>query len=110
MKWSIARRWLLDHSGFKIQNTTDDFIETYSIVGSGSPLPWVRIVKEPIDSGLYRITLEVGCDNIFGCVPDARLLLSDFAATVPSATLPMDLPLSSQPAAKTLPSGNPNSR
>ena len=70
LKWSAARNWVLNNSGWKIQHLTNDFIETYNAVG-GSPRIAVRVTKEPIAEGGYRFVVKTWCDNIFGCVPDS---------------------------------------
>lgn len=70
MKWSAARNWVLNNSGWKIQHLTNDFIETYNAVG-GSPRIAVRVTKEPLTEGGYKLVVKTWCDNIFGCVPDA---------------------------------------
>ncbi len=71
MKWSAARTWVLKNSGWKIQTITPDFIETYNSIG-GSPALAVRVVKEPIQTGGYKIIVKTWCDNMFGCVPDSQ--------------------------------------
>lgn len=70
LKWAAARRWVLETSGFKIQNITDDFLETYNPT-SGSPSLAARVVKEPLGGGRYRLVVTLWCDNMFGCVPNA---------------------------------------
>lgn len=70
LKWFAARRWVLNNSAYKIKTITADFLETYSATG-GSSLISVRVSKEPVASGGYRIVVGVWCDNMFGCNPDA---------------------------------------
>jgi hypothetical protein len=109
LKWAVARRWVLNNSGFKIQSITDDFIETFNSRDYASPRPWVRIVKEPIGEERYRITFEAGCNNMFGCVPEVRTLLPSFQAALASGQMPVAAP---PPVQQTLPDGprNPNAR
>ena len=71
MKWSSARRWVIENARYKIQTMTPDFIETYN-PSSGSPSLAVRVTKEPIASGGYRIIVKTWCDNVFGCGPDSQ--------------------------------------
>lgn len=70
MKWAAARKWVLTNSSFKMKLMTSDYMETYSPTG-GSALIAVRVSKEPVVSGGYRLVVGVWCDNMFGCVPDA---------------------------------------
>jgi hypothetical protein len=69
-KWAAARRWILENAGFKLQNVTADFLETYNPT-SGSPSLAARVVKEPLGGGRYRLVVTLWCDNMFGCVPNA---------------------------------------
>lgn len=70
LKWASARNWVLSNAGFKIQNITGDYIETFGSVG-GSTYLAARVTKDPLPDGGYRITVMVWCDNPFGCNPDA---------------------------------------
>jgi len=70
LKWAAARRWVLNNASFKIKTISNDFIETHGPIG-GSPLVAVRVNKDPIPTGGYRIVVGVYCDNMFGCAPDA---------------------------------------
>lgn len=78
VKWATARRWVLDNAGFKIQHMTDDFIETYNSTDYTSTDLWARISKEPVDGDTYRILIEVGCNNMFGCHPEAMFAKQSF--------------------------------
>ena len=66
-KWSMARRWILDNAGFKLQNYNADYMETFNVQDLASTKLWARVTKEPIDGERYRILIEVGCNNMFGC-------------------------------------------
>ena len=70
IKWSTARKWVLDNSGYKIKTLTDDFLETYNPIG-GSSYIGVRLNKVPRQAGGYRIEAHIWCDNMFGCNPDS---------------------------------------
>ncbi len=76
-KWSAAQIWVSRNCGMKIQIATDTLIETYNSVGSSTNLA-ARVVKEPIGDGKYRIVINTGCANIFGCFPDAWAAALDF--------------------------------
>lgn len=80
-KWSAARRWVLDHCGFKLQTVTADYMETFNIRDSASTHMWCRVTKSPISETTYRIELENGINNpfSFGELAPAR---ADFNAFV----------------------------
>lgn len=67
--WSAARRWVLSNAGMKLQIVTADFMETYNPLPNSSKLA-VRVTKEPMREGGYRIAVVTWCDNLIGCVPD----------------------------------------
>ena len=72
-KWSAARNWVQNNSGYKIQIYTTDLIETYN-PSQSSPKIAVRITKQPLSTSMegnksYAIAIKVWCNNIFGCVP-----------------------------------------
>lgn len=68
--WESAQVWIAQNSRLKIQTATNVLIETY---GSGQydPTLSMRVLKEPIGSGNYRIVFSGGCNNMFGCQPNA---------------------------------------
>lgn len=68
--WEYAQVWVASNGRMKIQTATNVLIETY---GSrpNSPDLAIRVLKEPQGNGRYRIVFSGGCNNIFGCVPDA---------------------------------------
>lgn len=80
-KWEAAQLWVVHHAGFKIQTATNVLIETYNATG-GSPSIAVRVTKEPLGGGKYKLVVFVTCDNIFGCVPDSWDAALDFNRTV----------------------------
>lgn len=67
VKWAAARRWVLDNSGFKIQTYTDDYMETFNVQDYAATQVWARVSKEPLGESGYRILVELGCNNPFGC-------------------------------------------
>lgn len=68
--WESAQVWVAQNSRLKIQTATNVLIETY---GSGQydPTLSMRVLKEPIGNGNYRIVFSGGCNNMFGCQPNA---------------------------------------
>lgn len=78
VKWAAARRWVLSNAGFKIQTISPDYIETFNIRDATSTDLWVRVTKEPTSGTVYRILVEAGCNNMFGCVPEAFAAMQSF--------------------------------
>jgi hypothetical protein len=68
-KWEAAQLWVVHHAGFKIQTATDVLIETYN-PGPSDATVAVRVTKEPLGGGKYKMLVFVWCNNIFGCVPN----------------------------------------
>lgn len=81
VKWSAARAWILANAGWKIKLITNDFIETYSAVGGETTLS-VRVVKEPMQNGTYRLNASIWCDNMWGCIPDKWVALKNMHAYI----------------------------
>lgn len=67
--WQRALFYINQHSEFKIQTVTDNLIQTFSPSG-GTTRVGYNVVKEPLQGGMYRIWVRVGCDNMFGCHPE----------------------------------------
>lgn len=84
IKWAAAQRWILDNAGYQLKTVSADCLETYSATG-GSPVIAVRVAKEPLSSGGYRLVAEIWCDNMFGCVPDAEAATAAFNREVGAA-------------------------
>jgi len=85
VKWSAARRFVLENSSMKIQHLTNDYIETFNSIRSSTGLAW-RVSKEPTGaSGGYRIVAQAWCDNMFSCAPDAMATMIRFNRAVSDA-------------------------
>ncbi|MTI64403.1 hypothetical protein [Methylophaga sp.] len=85
IKWSAARRWVLNNARMKLQHVEDDYLETYNSVGNTTNLA-ARVVKEPMGTGnSYRIVVTTWCANWFVCVPDKWEAALDFNRTVNSS-------------------------
>ena len=76
---------------WKIQTQTDLLVQTYNSA-DGSQSPSFTVSKAASGEGLYEISLNGACDNLFGCnptIPEARTKFADFvgatAAPVGSA-------------------------
>lgn len=81
LMWAAARRWVLSHSGYKLKHIEQDFIETYSSSNSSTRLS-VRVIKEPILGGGYKIVVSTWCNNIFRCSPNSWDAAIDFNRVV----------------------------
>jgi hypothetical protein len=86
LKWAAARKWVLDHSPFKMKTVTPDYLETYGPMPN-DPSITMRVSKEPIKTGGYRIVVGVWCDNMFGCTPNAWDTAIRFNKDVTESTL-----------------------
>jgi len=68
-KWKAVRGWVIDNAGFYIWKENSESIET-SIGGDNDERPIVRVTKEPIGEGKYKIVVAISCTNFYGCVPN----------------------------------------
>lgn len=66
--WAVARNWVIQNCGMKIQNIADGYIETY---GSTSTNLACRVMGEPRGPDSWALVMRTTCGNMFGCVPDA---------------------------------------
>ena len=64
-KWEAAQLFVVKHSDQKIQVATNVLIETYNPTRSTNIA--MRITKEPLGDGAFRIVPEIYCGNPFGC-------------------------------------------
>lgn len=69
-KWSAAQIWVSRNCGMKIQIANDTIINTYNSSRNSTRLA-ANVTKEPMGNDKYRIIIRTGCNNIFGCSPDA---------------------------------------
>lgn len=76
-KWEAAQLWVVKNSGYKLQIVTDVLLETYNATDYSTNLA-VRVTKEPVGSGTYRLIVSTNCANIFGCTPNAWDAAIDF--------------------------------
>lgn len=83
-KWAAARRWVLDHCGFKLEHVTDDFMETFNSGNAAATQMWCRVTKSPINETAYKIELENGANNWFGN-GDMPAIRAEFNAYVSAA-------------------------
>lgn len=67
--WSSARQWVTQNCGMKIQNYSNDYIETYNSIGDSASTS-CQVTKNAQPNGTSSINIRVSCGNIFGCVPD----------------------------------------
>lgn len=75
--WSKARSWVLSNAGFKIQNYSSDYFDTYNPT-QHSPLLAAQVSKDALGNGRYKIVAKLWCNNIFGCQPNQWQALLNF--------------------------------
>lgn len=84
-KWEAAQLWIVHNAGYKLQTVTNVLLETYNATGSRTNLA-VRVTKEPLGEGKYKILVRTWCDNIFGCQPDSWAAALDFNQKIGAVT------------------------
>jgi hypothetical protein len=62
--WAAARQWVLDNAGYKLQQYSTDYMETYN--SSDRDLA-ARVSKVPVGDGSYRIVAKLWCSTDYGC-------------------------------------------
>ena len=80
VKWSRAVAWVANNSRWKIQTQTDLLVQTYNSA-DGSQSPSFTVSRAASGDGLYEISLNGACDNLFGCnptIPEARTKFAEF--------------------------------
>ena len=76
-KWSRAVSWVVRNSQWKIQNQTDQIVETYNPTDY-STSPGFTITKVAEGNDAYEIDFATSCVNMFGCQPNPVALKADF--------------------------------
>lgn len=82
--WAAARQWVTQNCGMKIQNYSDDYIETYNSVGDATKTS-CQVTKNPQPSGVNSINIRISCANMFVCVPDQYQSVIEFNKYVGTA-------------------------
>lgn len=90
-KWSAARQWVQNNSGYKIQIYSDDLIETYNSQ-QYDPKIAVSVSKNPIGKSsdgeqVNAIVVRISCGNILGCVPTVDEAINSFNNFVSQADI-----------------------
>lgn len=83
-RWGLARRFVLDNCGFRLQTYTPDFMETYNPTDS-SPRLGAQVSKDPLGGGKFELRARFYCANLFGCDPPADQTLGWFNSQVGTA-------------------------
>lgn len=81
-KWEAAQLWVVHNAGLKIQLNTNVIIETYNSTDMSLA---VRVTKEPLGGGRYKLVATVWCDNDFGCHSDPLDATLNFNSTIGNA-------------------------
>jgi hypothetical protein len=85
-QWEAAQRWILQNLQWKIQNVSDVYIETFG-PGSDDTATAMRIVKEPIGGGRFRLEAKPRCGIMVECFPDLADAFLSFNRYVTSFAL-----------------------
>lgn len=83
-KWDAAQLYVVKHSQMKIQTVTNVLIETFNPPPYGTELA-MRVTKEPVGNGTYRLVLEAWCNNMFSCLPNPREAKAGFFYAISEA-------------------------
>ncbi|EOY8739511.1 PDZ domain-containing protein [Klebsiella michiganensis] len=75
--WSAARQWVNQNCGMKIQNYSNDYIETYNSPANSAALA-CQVTKNPLPNGASSINIRTSCSNMFSCVPDTYQAVINF--------------------------------
>ncbi len=67
LKWARAVQWITKNSSFRIRIMNDLLIETFPSAGNYNMYAAYRVSKVPLGQQRYRLELESGCGNLFGC-------------------------------------------
>jgi len=74
-------QWVKENSAYKFQTVSDTVIQTMGPLPD-DPRPAFTVTKVSTGNNSYKIELDGGCDNIFGCVPSLLKLKASFAVAV----------------------------
>lgn len=83
LKWAAARRWVQNNAGLRIQNYSDDFIQTYKSGDYADTSLGVEVTKEPLGGGQYQIVARMWINNAFaaGEIPAKLVAFNDYVNT-----------------------------
>ena len=84
-KWDAAQLFVVKNAGRKIQVATDVIIETFNPSQYGTEIA-MRVTKEPLGNGNYKLVAVAWCDNVFGCARNPRQIVADFNTYVSGIT------------------------
>ncbi len=83
--WAAARNWVTSNCGMKIETYTDSFFQTFNSKDSASVSLACSVSKTPLPAGGDSIIATMGCNNVFGCEPDATKSMLRFNKYVESS-------------------------
>lgn len=83
LKWAAARRWVQNNAGLRIQNYSDDYIQTHKSGDYANTLLGVEVNKEPLGGGRYQIVARMWVNNAFsqGGIPSKLVAFNDYVNT-----------------------------
>ncbi len=74
--WKAAQDWLTKHSDYKIKTVSENEILTEGPAKNTPELAFY-LAKAPTIDGTVTIKILAGCDNSFGCRPNAMNAIAD---------------------------------
>ncbi len=83
LKWAAARRWIQNNAGFRIQNYSSDYIQTYKSGDYANTELGVEVTKEPLGGGSYQIVARMWINNglMSGDIPPKLVAFNDYVNT-----------------------------
>jgi len=85
-KWRAARAWVQADAGLPLYVANEQRIETYNGWPAQDPRLVVRVTREPLPDGRFRIRIAADCAYDLGCLPDRRAAIARFNRSVAAAT------------------------
>lgn len=79
--WRRAQVWIATNSSYRIQVATDSVISTFGPLKSDMRFAY-QVTREPISDGEERISIAMGCGNMFGCRENRDTVTAAFKAFV----------------------------
>lgn len=84
-KWDAAQLFVVKNAEMKIQIATNVLIETYNSTEYGTEIA-MRVTKEPLGGGRFRLEATAWCNNFLGCSSPPRRIMAAFNSYIPTIT------------------------
>jgi hypothetical protein len=83
--WDAAQIFVARNAQMKMQISTNVLIETFNPPQYGTEIA-MRVMREPIGGGSYRLSARAWCNNLFGCSSDPHMLRAAFNRQMAAVT------------------------